>query len=199
MSAIVPILLPAGSIMVRPGQAWTVSIRGAGIQIPPSYGCSVLVVVVDGLASEQAAAEPAQQLMGVQTEPLEQVSVLVGVDLVGELLFGLVGALLVAALAQEVQDHVLVELHAISFVTCDWLTRCAGRLGSGVLPRRPVPFPSSAGIAARSARPLRPELVGRAGVRRRVVSGRRLGGLLRLGPALLGLGGGALPIALHRL
>src|SRR6266498_3031171 len=135
MSAIVPILLPAGSIMVRPGQAWTVSIRGAGIQIPPSYGCSVLVVVVDGLASEQAAAEPAQQLMGVQTEPLEQVGVLVGVDLVLELLIGLGGALLVAALAQEVQDHVLVELHAISLSLGGSMRE---PLSPGVLPRPPA-------------------------------------------------------------
>jgi hypothetical protein len=69
----------------------------------------------DGLASgHSAAGEPAQKLFGVKAESVEQVGVLVGVDLVGELLGGLVRALVVAALAQKVQDHVLVELHAVS-------------------------------------------------------------------------------------
>src|SRR4029450_7642648 len=34
MASIVPSLSPAGSTMVRPCQAWTVSILGAGMQLP---------------------------------------------------------------------------------------------------------------------------------------------------------------------
>jgi hypothetical protein len=44
---------------------------------------------------------------------VEQVGVLVSVDLVGKLLIGLAGALVVAALAQKVQDRVLVELNSV--------------------------------------------------------------------------------------
>jgi hypothetical protein len=54
-----------------------------------------------GLASgHSAAGEPAQQLFGVKAESVEQVGVLVGVGLIGELLGGLVrllGLLLDAA------------------------------------------------------------------------------------------------------
>jgi hypothetical protein len=68
----------------------------------------------DRLASGQTASgEPAQAAPCDPADPVDQVGVLVGVDLVGKLLIGLAGALVVAALAQEVQDRVLVELHAV--------------------------------------------------------------------------------------
>jgi hypothetical protein len=57
------------------------------------------------------AGEPGHQLGGVEAEPLEQPGVPVGVDLLGELLVGPVGATVVAALSQVLDDRVLVDLH----------------------------------------------------------------------------------------
>jgi hypothetical protein len=95
-------------------------------------------VVVDGwLASGQATGEPAQQLLGVKAEPLEQVGVLVGVDLVGEFLVGLVSLVVLALLAEQIKDRALVELHGAPHLL--WL-EVGGRDAStaGVLPRRPA-------------------------------------------------------------
>jgi hypothetical protein len=63
------------------------------------------------LASGQAAGEPAQQLFGVQAEALEQAGVLVGVDLVGEFLVGLVSLVVLALLVEHLDDLCLVDLH----------------------------------------------------------------------------------------
>jgi hypothetical protein len=62
-------------------------------------GCSELVA----LAAEQRA--------GVDAEAVEEVAMLVGVDGVGELLARLSGLLVFAALAQGVDDLVLVDFH----------------------------------------------------------------------------------------
>src|SRR5919204_5183476 len=81
-----------------------------------------------------------------------------------------------------------------------------GRLGPEVLSRRPTIF--CLAVAAQAARRRGVELLGGGGcaVGRSpvaVLEGRRLGGLAgllgELGPALLGLGGGSLPVALHGL
>jgi hypothetical protein len=63
------------------------------------------------LGQAAAAHEPLDQLLGVEAELLQQVGVLVGVDLVGELLLGLAGLVLLATIAEQVEDHALVELH----------------------------------------------------------------------------------------
>ena len=54
-------------------------------------------------AGQAAAGEARHQISGVQTEALQQTGVLVGVDLVGQLLVGLGDGLLVAALAEQVE------------------------------------------------------------------------------------------------
>jgi hypothetical protein len=81
---------------------------------------------------QAAAHELLDELLGVDAELLEQVGVLVGVDLVGELLLGLGGLVLLAALAEEVEEHVLVELHAGGLP-------CRGVYDRGCLPRDPRP------------------------------------------------------------
>src|SRR4029450_2293873 len=63
------------------------------------------------LGQAAAAHELLDELLGVDAELLEEAGVPVRVDLVGELLGGLVGLVLLAAVAEQVEDHVLVELH----------------------------------------------------------------------------------------
>jgi Virulence factor BrkB len=65
-------------------------------------------------AGHPPAHEPLQKLLGVEAKTLEQVGVLVGVHLVGELLVCLAGLVVLAALPEQVEDRVLVDLHALS-------------------------------------------------------------------------------------
>src|SRR5215218_2457672 len=108
---------------------------------------------MEWLASGQAAGEPAQQLVGVQAEPLEQAAVLVGVDLVGELLVGPVSLVVLALLAEQIKDRALVELHGAPLLL--WLV-VGGRDASTLVSCRGVPpsgRPSGPGAAGRAARP----------------------------------------------
>jgi len=75
------------------------------------------------------AREPAQQVARVDAEPLEEPSVAVGVDLVGQLLLGSLRLILLASLAEEIEDGLLVDLHGC-VSSCDGrrLAERAGRL-----------------------------------------------------------------------
>lgn len=99
------------------------------VRRPPSRSRLGAVTRAGGSDAGQAraAGEPGCQLCGIQTESLEEVRVLVGVDPVRELLVGLVGALVVAALAEQIQDRVLVELHTGSLLALGWVMTGMGR------------------------------------------------------------------------
>jgi hypothetical protein len=56
-------------------------------------------------------AELGDQILWVEPELLKQAGVLVGVDLLGQLLIGLLSVLLVTAGAQQLENLVLVDLH----------------------------------------------------------------------------------------
>ena len=62
----------------------------------------------------EPARQLAQQLRGIDAELPEQLGVLLGIDLVGKLLVGLLGLVVLAAIAQEREDLVLGDLHARS-------------------------------------------------------------------------------------
>ena len=76
-----------------------------------------------------AAGQLGGQLLRVDADLREQVGVLLGVDLVGELAIGLVGLVVLAAVAQQLDDLVLVswcaggqELGAASLAPCEALS-----------------------------------------------------------------------------
>ena len=90
---------------------------------------------MEWLASGQTTGEPAQQLLGVQAEALEQAGVLVGIDLVGEFLVGLVSLVVLALLAEHLDDLCLVDLHT-GLPLADGLV--CGTPRPGVMSRRPA-------------------------------------------------------------
>jgi hypothetical protein len=53
----------------------------------------------------------AEQFARINTELPEQTAVLLGVDLVGKLLIGVLGLVVIAAVAQHLQDLLLGDLH----------------------------------------------------------------------------------------
>src|SRR6185436_16839191 len=60
------------------------------------------------------AAELREDVLGLEPELREQAGVALGIDLVGELLLGLAGLAVVAALAEQVEDLVLGDFHQVS-------------------------------------------------------------------------------------
>jgi hypothetical protein len=72
---------------------------------------------VGGGASQagDVAAELGEHFLRVEAELLQEVGVLVGVDLVGQLLLGLVGPVGVALLVQDLEDLVFGDLNGVSF------------------------------------------------------------------------------------
>jgi hypothetical protein len=72
---------------------------------------------VGGSASQagDVAAELGEHFLRVKAELLQEVGVLVGVDLVGQLLLGLVGPVGVALLVQDLEDLVFGDLNGVSF------------------------------------------------------------------------------------
>src|ERR1700712_5293519 len=61
--------------------------------------------------AQTAAAQLAQQFLRVDAELAEKSSVLVGIDLVGQLACGLVGLLVLALVLQQLQNLVLADVH----------------------------------------------------------------------------------------
>src|SRR3954447_20343410 len=76
--------------------------RGCGWPYPPAR------------LQAELAADAAEQVGGVDAELLELVAVLLGVDLVGQLLLGLLDLVVGAALTQQLKDLVLGDLHGCS-------------------------------------------------------------------------------------
>jgi hypothetical protein len=62
-------------------------------------------------AAAAAAGELCDEVLRVQAQFLQQARVLVGVDLLGQLLVGLLGLGLIALGTQQVKDLALVDLH----------------------------------------------------------------------------------------
>jgi hypothetical protein len=60
-------------------------------------------------------AELGKQLLRVQPELLQQVGVLFGVDLIGQLLLGLVDLVALALLLEHFEDLVFGDLHGVPF------------------------------------------------------------------------------------
>src|SRR3954453_23825406 len=104
----------------------------------------------------QLVADPAEQVRRVDAELLELVAMLLRVDLIRQLLLGLLDLVVGAAVAQHLKDLLLRNLHGCSFGV-GWdrpLARAGDRTGSGLLRLGALlPQPGAEQPRAAAARP----------------------------------------------
>ena len=74
------------------------------------------------LQARDAAAELGEHVLGLEAEPLEEAGVALGVDVVGQLLVGLIDLVALALLLDHLEDLVLGDLHGVPFArrTMEW-------------------------------------------------------------------------------